>query len=78
MAWVCGPNSNCIFNLEKKCVSNENILSLFINNTLSNDPSVISSRVFTFDKNLYTSSFDPDASSLCFHKIKSVLPFELF
>ncbi len=67
-------NSTYFFNLEKKRGSNKNISSVFINNTLSNDPSVISSHVFTFYKNLYTSSFDPNASSLFFHKIQSVIP----
>ncbi len=45
-----------------------------LSDTLSNDPSAISSHVFNFYQNLYTSSFDLNASSLFFHKIDSVIP----
>ncbi len=67
-------NSAYFFNLEKKRGSNKRISSLYINDTLSNDPSAISSHVFNFYQNLYTSSFDLNASSLFFHKIDSVIP----
>uniref|UniRef100_A0A9J8DK74 Reverse transcriptase domain-containing protein n=1 Tax=Cyprinus carpio carpio TaxID=630221 RepID=A0A9J8DK74_CYPCA len=67
-------NSAYFFNLEKKRGSNKRISSLYINNSLSNDPSMISSYVSNFYQNLYTSSFDLVASSLFFRKVHSVIP----
>ncbi len=67
-------NSAYFFNLEKKRGSNKRISSLYINDTLSNDPTAIYSHVLNFYQNLYTSSFDRNASSLFFHKIDSVIP----
>lgn len=69
MAWVW--REFCIFfGLKKKHGNNKNFF--FIH--LTNDTCLKSSHVFKFYQKLYTSLFDPHATSLFFHKVQSVIP----